>query len=307
MADRHRACVIASCVFLSFASGSLAQLRSGAASAPTRSEPPRVAQVAPNFYVISNQAANLVLVVREDASFVAGVQRPELVTQAIATLQELKAPAVKYAMLMDDDEAVRFADGGWGTRGALTLAHEALSGRLYRAAAGGTLASGMAPPMMGFSQVVQLHLAGEDTHIIHQRPGYTDADAVIHFEGNGILYLGPVFTSDGFPRIDAARGGKMSSMIETVDYFVTAFSTRPAAIEPVIPGRGPIATVADLRDYRDMLRTVHDRVQALVKTGNTFPDVLAAKPTAEFDAKWGHGPVTAEQFVTMVFEAVSKP
>jgi hypothetical protein len=52
---------------------------------------------------------------------------------------------------------------------------------------------------------------------------------------------------------------------------------------------------------------VHDRVQALVKSGNTLPDVLAAKPTAEFDAKWGHGPVTAEQFVTMVFETVSKP
>ena len=49
-----------------------------------------MAQVAPNFYVISNQAANLVLVVREDASFVAGVQRPELVTQAIATLKELR-------------------------------------------------------------------------------------------------------------------------------------------------------------------------------------------------------------------------
>jgi cyclase len=266
-----------------------------------------VAQVAPNFYVIYNQAANLVLVVREDASFIAGVQRPELVTQAIATLQELKAPPVKYALLIDDEEAVRFADGGWGARGAVTLAHEALSGRLYRAAAGGTLAPGMALPIMGFSQVVQLHLAGEDTHIIHQRPGYTDADAVIHFEGNGILYLGPAFTSDGFPRIDAARGGKMSSMIETVDYFVTAFAQRPASIEPVIPGRGPIATVADLRDYRDMLRTVHDRVQALVKSGNTLPDVLAAKPTAEFDAKWGHGPVTAEQFVAMVFETVSKP
>ena len=65
MADRHLGCVIASCVFLSFASGSLAQLRSGAASAPTKSEPPRVAQVAPNFYVISNHAANLVLVVRK--------------------------------------------------------------------------------------------------------------------------------------------------------------------------------------------------------------------------------------------------
>jgi hypothetical protein len=79
-------------------------------------------------------------------------------------------------LLMDDEDAVRFADAGWGARGAVTLAHEALSGRLYQAAAGGTLPPGMTLPMMGFSQVVQLHLAGEDTPIIHQRPGYTDAD-----------------------------------------------------------------------------------------------------------------------------------
>jgi hypothetical protein len=307
MPYRQTCCVSVSCVLLSFAAGAFAQVPSGAASAATVSEPPRVAQVAPNFYVISNQAANLVLVVREDASFVAGVQRPELVTQVIATLKELKAPPVKYALLIDDEEAARFGDGGWGARGAVTLAHEALTGRLYRAAGGGSLTPGTALPLMGFSQVLQLHLAGEDTHIIHQRSGYTDADTVIHFEGNGILYLGPSFTSDGFPRIDAARGGNMSSLIETVDYFVTAFAQRPAAIEPVIPGRGPIATLADLRDYRDMLRTVHDRVQALVKSGPGLANVLAAKPTAEFDGKWGHGPVTAEQFVTMVFEAVSKP
>jgi cyclase len=307
MTDRHRYGVIESCVLLSFASISSAQERSGPPSTPAVSEAPRVAQVAPNFYIISNQAANLVLVVRADASLVAGVQRPELVRQAIATLQELKAPAVKYALLIDDEEAVRFGDGGWGARGAVTLAHEALAGRLYRAGGDGTLAPGMAPPAMGFSQVVQLHVAGEDTHIIHQRPGYTDADAVIHFEGNGILYLGPAFTSDGFPRIDGARGGQMSSMIETVDFFVTAFAQRPDAIEPVIPGRGPIATIAELRDYRDMLRTVHDRVQALVTSGKTLPDVLAARPAAEFDARWGHGSVSAEQFVTMVFGSLGKP
>ena len=39
-------------------------------------------------------------------------------TQAIATLREWKAPPVKCALLMDDDEAVRFADGGWRARRA---------------------------------------------------------------------------------------------------------------------------------------------------------------------------------------------
>jgi hypothetical protein len=212
-------------------------------------------------------------------------------------------------LLVDDEQAAQFGDGGWGARGAITLAHEALSARLYRAprADGGTAGSGNALPAVGFSEVVQLHLPGEETHIIRQRPGSTDADAVIHFEGSGILYLGPVFTSNGYPRIDAARGGKLSTMIETVDFFVTAFAQAPGHIEPIIPGRGPIVTIAQLREYRDMLRSVHDRVQALVKAGRPLVDVLAARPTAEFDATWGQGAVNAEQFVRMVFEAVSQP
>lgn len=304
MAHRHAWCVTASCVLLSFVSGSHAQSRSGPAAAAI--QPVHVEEVAPHFYLISNQAANLVLVTRDDMSFVAGVQRPELVSQAIATLKEVKAPPVKYVLLIDDEQAGQFGDGGWGARGAITLAHEALGARLYRAARadGGTSGN---PPAVGFSEIVQLHLPGEETHIIRQRPGSTDADAVIHFEGSGILYLGPVFTSDGYPRLDAARGGKLSAMIETVDFFVTAFAKDPAHIEPIIPGRGPIATIAQLRDYRDMLRAVHDRVQALVKAGRPLGDVLAAKPTAEFDARWGHGAVNAEQFVKMVFEVVSQP
>ena len=298
---------MASCVLFCFVSSSHAQSRSGAAA--TAIEPVRVAEVAPHFHVISNPAANLVLVTRDEMSFVAGVQRPELVNQALATLKELKAPPVKYVLLTDDEQAGQFGDGGWGARGAVTLAHEALSARLYRVsrAAGATAASGSALPAMGFSEVVQLHLPGEDAHIIRQRPGSTDADAVIHFEGSGILYLGPIFTSDGYPRIDAARGGKLSTMIETVDFFATAFAKEPGHIEPIIPGRGPVATIAQLREYRDMLRSVHDRVQALVKAGRPLADVLAAKPTAEFDARWGHGAVSAEQFVRMVFEVVSKP
>jgi hypothetical protein len=62
----------------------------------------------------------------------------------------------------------------------------------------------------------------------------------------------------------------------------------------------------DLQAYRDMLRTVHDRVRTLITSGKSLQEVIAAKPTADFDTRWGHGPVSRDQFVTMVFESVSK-
>ena len=278
------------------------------ARARGQAETAHVTPIAPKFYLFSNPAANLVLLIGEDASFVAGVQDPALVKLALATLRDQKAPPVKFAVIVDDEHAPAYRDGGWTKRGAIAIAHELLFSRIRRAAgpAGDAAAAELSMPVMGFSEVLQLHIKGEDTHVIHQRAGYSDADAVIHFEGSGIAYLGPTFTSDGYPRIDTAHGGKLGGMIDTVDFFATNFAQRPDAIEPIVPGRGPVATIAELRVYGQMLHAVRDRVKALTTAGKSLADILAAKPTAEFDAKWGHGPVTTEQFVTMVHDAVSK-
>ena len=44
---------------------------------------------------------------------------------------------------------------------------------------------------------------------------------------------------------------------------------------------------ADFVAYRNMLVTVRDRVAKLVAEGKTLEQVIAAHPTAEFDATWG--------------------
>jgi cyclase len=258
----------------------------------------KVTQIAPKFFLISNTGGNLLLMTGEDASFVVGIQQPALVQQAVATVTAQKAKPVKFVLLVDDEHAPDYGDGGWGARGAVTIAQELLGSRLHK--------PDQTAPMMGFSQVVQLHLRGEDTHLIHDRAGYSDADTAIHFEHSGVAYLGPAFTSDGYPRIDAAHGGKLSGMIETVNFFATNFAGAPQAIEPIVPGRGPVATIRDLGAYRDMLRSVGDRVRTAARGGKSVQDVIASKPTAEFDARWGHGPVTPDQFVAMVYASVTK-
>jgi hypothetical protein len=263
-----------------------------------------VTAIAPRFWLVANASGNLVVMTAEDASLVAGLQDPELVKLALATLEAQKAPPVKYAICLDGERAANFRDGGWGRRGAITMAQELLFSRMRKPV--GEVAADTDLPSMGFSEVVQLHVKGEDTHVIRQRAGSTDAETILHFEGSGIAFLGPAFTSDGYPAIDTTRGGAMLPMMQTVDYFVSAFAARADHIEPIVPGRGPVATMAELKAYTEMLHAVHDRVAALVKAGKTVAAVQAAKPTAQFDAKWGQGPVSPDRFVAMVFESVSK-
>jgi len=207
---------------------------------------------------------------------------------------------------MESDSAPVYGDGGWGRLGAVTLPPEMLYVRMRRlteaSATGGTqLALQNELPQLGFSRVVQIFLKNAEVHAVHDRSGFTDADVIVHFEKLGVLLLGNIFTADGYPAIDLTRGGTISGLIRWVDWFTGNFS--PQTIERIVPGRGPVATMKDLRDYRDMLVAIRDTVLAMRKSGKGLGEVMEARPTLRFDARWGHGPVTADQFVKMVYES----
>ena len=74
----------------------------------------------------------------------------------------------------------------------------------------------------------------------------------------------------------------------------------------IIPGHGPLATKADLKAFRDMLVAVRDAVEPLVKAGKTLEQVMAAKPMAAFDAKWGKGFIKPDVFVGIVYADLAR-
>jgi cyclase len=261
-------------------------------------------------YVISQGTANLVLLTGDDASFVAGVQYGPLVAKAQALVEELHARPVLYALVMEDETSLAEGDGGWGARHVVTVIHEKLYGRMYGASHGrkkapATIVLAHPMPTLGFSEVVQVMLDQEQIHAIHARSGYTDADVIVHFEGAGVVYLGNTFTNDGYPAIDPSRNGDVNGIIVTAEVFVAKAQQFPETVALIVPGRGPVAKGDGLRAYRDMLVAVRDRVQALIAQGKTLAEVVAAKPSAPFDEKWGQGPVTPERFVTAVYTSLA--
>jgi cyclase len=74
----------------------------------------------------------------------------------------------------------------------------------------------------------------------------------------------------------------------------------------IVPGHGPVATRADLQDYRDMLVQVRQRIKVLITAGKTMDEAVAAAPTKDFDAKWGSGYVTPDVFTKIVFSSLIK-
>jgi hypothetical protein len=270
-------------------------LGSREAGGQSASGAPADSVIGPGLHVVSNQRGTLLVRIGARESFVAGAQRPELVAAARALIARLHAPAVRFGVALAAEDAARFGDGGWGASGAVTLAHE-----IARAHMGST--PGAPLPTMGYSEVVQVGLSGEEAHVVHQPAGYSGADAIVHLEREGVFITGADFTSNGYPDIDLANGGSLAGMIQTVSTVVDHFGGTRMLFVPI---RGPVANGAELRAYRDMLVSVRDRVAQLIAGGANERAVVTAKPTAAFDARWGHGPVSADRFATTVFHSLA--
>ena len=69
----------------------------------------------------------------------------------------------------------------------------------------------------------------------------------------------------------------------------------------IIPGHGPTVDRTAVVAHRDIVMTVRDRVAALVAQGKTEDEVVAAKVTADLDAKIQQAGTTGERFVRQAY------
>jgi hypothetical protein len=67
----------------------------------------------------------------------------------------------------------------------------------------------------------------------------------------------------------------------------------------IVPAVGPIMSLAELEAQHAMYLTVFDRVHTMLTKALAIDEVLAAKPTAEFDSRYGD----PTQFLTLAFES----
>jgi hypothetical protein len=139
---------------------------------------------------------------------------------------------------------------------------------------------------------------GEAIHVVRQTPGYSDADAIVHYHMADLVYMGEVFPGDGYPMIDPAQGGTLDGLVKTLSSW-TGDRFR------VAPARGPVTDGNRVKAFLDMIATVQERVRKMRDAGRTEEQITASHPTADFDAQWGHGRVSPDAFVQEVYQSVA--
>jgi len=159
----------------------------------------------------------------------------------------------------------------------------------------------MALPVMTFNESLTFHFNGDIIRIIHPGDGHTDGDSIVHFQKANVVHMGDLYFNGGYPFIDVPHGGTVEGIIATLDYVLGMINGETK----VIPGHGPLSNRAELKQYRDMLATIIERVTNLIKEGKTVEEVISSKPTSDFD-KVPQTMMPPAAFVRILFQDLSR-
>jgi glyoxylase-like metal-dependent hydrolase (beta-lactamase superfamily II) len=151
---------------------------------------------------------------------------------------------------------------------------------------------------------------GEAVIVYHAPDANTDGDSFVFFRHSEVISAGNVLSTVSYPVIDVQKGGSIQGVINALNHILdlSVAEYRSQGGTWIIPGRGRLADTADVASYRNMLTMIRDRVQDLIRQGKTLEQVKAAKPTMDFDGRFGAttGPWTTDMFVEAVYTSLKE-
>lgn len=155
-------------------------------------------------------------------------------------------------------------------------------------------------PVVTFNDRLSLHMNGETATAYYVANGHTDGDSIIHFPVSNVIHMGDMFFNGLYPYVDLDAGGSIQGMVAAADLALSLAneSTR------IIPGHGPLGMTEDLKSYRDYLIQAGANVQELIDEGMGLQEIIAAKPTSEWDEELGKTWITPAQFVTFIYNSL---
>jgi glyoxylase-like metal-dependent hydrolase (beta-lactamase superfamily II) len=125
---------------------------------------------------------------------------------------------------------------------------------------------------------------------------HTDGDLYVHFPNQNVLAVGDAVSGEGWPVVDWWTGGWIGGIVGGLQRLQTVADAQTR----IVPARGPVLGLADLRAQLDMYGTIYDRLSQMLNRGRGPTEAVAAKPTKEFDDKMGN----PDEFVRRAFESL---
>jgi glyoxylase-like metal-dependent hydrolase (beta-lactamase superfamily II) len=254
--------------------------------------------IAPGIYMLVGRGGNVGLTVGRDGVAIIDDQFDDMAPKLRAAIAMLSAQPAKFVINTHLHGDHTGGNDQFGRAGAVIVAHENVRKRLGTDQVNPSTQQAIparareALPVVTFAESASLHFNDDDLEFTHLPNAHTETDIIVRFRKANVVHMGDCFTG-GFPFIDGNTGGTLDGLIRGHEKVLSMIDDSTK----VIRGHGPLGNKAELAAYRDMLVVVRDRVAKLVKAGKSQEDVVTARPTKEFEEKYGGTNFNAEQWI----------
>ena len=268
----------------------------------------RTQQLGNGLYMLMGEGGNIALSTGPDGSVLVDTEFAPLNEKILAAVRAAGGGDVKYVINTHWHFDHTGGNEPLGKAGAIIIAHDNVLVRMSSEQFLAALdrreppAPIAARPVVTFPTRTTFHLNGNAVNVVHVENAHTDGDSIVHFTNVNVIHTGDTYMKDVYPFIDVSSNGSIDGFIASS----AAVLARADANTKIIPGHGDLANKADLQRFHDMLVKVRANIQSLIDQGKSEDETFAAKPTAEFDAAWGQGFMTPEQFTRFAYQSLKK-
>ncbi len=264
-------------------------------------------KLAENVYVMMGAGGNIGVSAGKDGVVLIDDEYTPLTQKVKAAVVSISDQPIKFVINTHWHNDHTGGNEDLGEAGAVIVAHETVRNRLSteQFMSFFNLRTPPSPeaalPVVTFAKEVSLHVNGDELHVFHVAPGHTDGEVIIHWRDSNVIHAGDLFFTSSYPFIDLDSGGAIGGIIAAADRMIDLADEATQ----VISGHGTMSNKKDLMAWRDMVTTIRSRIEMQMKEGKSLDEILASKPTEEFDEKWGKGFIEPDQFVQLVHQSLS--
>jgi cyclase len=260
-------------------------------------------KVADGLYVLMGGAAqgNIVVTAGSDGILLVDSMYGPMHQKVMDALARISPQPIRYVVNTHLHGDHTGGNEAMARLGAVIVSHENMRKRM--AAPQNNAPPAAALPVVTYSDRMTLHFNGEEIDIYHPAPAHTDGDSIIYFRHANVMHVGDVPSSLRYPNIGVNDGGSVDGMIAAARQVMNIANLETK----IIPGHlGPIVGFKEIRQQLEMFAAVRDRVASAIRAGKTVEQVVASKPTADFDQERMGGAITPDRFVTLVYTDLSR-
>ncbi|MEP7310619.1 MAG: MBL fold metallo-hydrolase [Acidobacteriota bacterium] len=274
----------------------------------------RAVHVQGHVYLVVGAGTNIAVQVGEDGVIVVDTGATAT-DKALAVIRELaKGKEIRWIVntsFRPDHTAGNeaFSSAGRTVNGnpAAIVAHENAAARMAQ----GKVPDSARPFNTYFEETRDFPFNGEPV-VLYHHAAVTDTDTLVMFRRSDVIVAGEAYSTVSYPMIDLANGGSTRGTIDALNRILLLAIPSKNFEEGgtyVIPGRGRISDEHDVAMYRDMVTIIRDRIKALIAKKKSLAEVLAARPTLDYDGRYGAetGAWTTKMFIEAVYQDLSKP